>query len=68
MDVAEKCLTDARANWEHESNDVHQWISVRFGEDLQYEAKLLNHTSLSAGKTEMKLAEDDILTKSTNKA
>jgi hypothetical protein len=68
ISAAEQCLATARANWEHESNEVHQWLSVRFGEDLQYEAKLLNHTSLSAGITEMKLAEDDILTRSTDKA
>jgi hypothetical protein len=61
--TAEKALSQAKANWKRESNDVHSWLSVRFGEDLEYEAKLVDHTVFSAAVKEMQQAEDQILTK-----
>ncbi len=58
---AKEALRSVKANWQIESNDVHEWISVRFGEVLEYEAKFIDHTVLRAGIEEMKQAESLIL-------
>lgn len=61
IELAKTVLSDTQANWLEESNDVHTWLSIRFGEVLEYEAKFVDHTVLSAGIIELQQAEKAIL-------
>lgn len=57
---AKKVLDTAKANYEEQSNDAHNWLSVRFGEVLEYEAKLVDHTVLDVAVKELKTAKISI--------
>lgn len=39
-----------------ENNDMHAWLSLRFGENEEFEAKLVDHTVLAVAIKELKLA------------
>jgi hypothetical protein len=56
-----KMLESAGANAVPEHNDMHGWISLRFGENNQYEAKFTDHLVLSVAIKEMHQAEDKLV-------
>lgn len=58
---AKKALEDINADWKEESNEVHSWLSVRFGKDLKYEAKFVDHLVLGAAIKELQLSIDKII-------
>jgi hypothetical protein len=46
-----------------EHNDVHEWLSMRFGDNDQFEAKFTDHLVIQVAEKELKMSEDDILKK-----
>ncbi|MDB5169094.1 MAG: hypothetical protein JWO41_450 [Candidatus Saccharibacteria bacterium] len=44
-----------------EHNDVHAWLSLRFGNNDQFEAKFTDHLVIAVAQKELKLDEDKIL-------
>ena len=44
-----------------ESNDIHDWLSLRFGENQQFEAKFVDHLVLAVAQKELALREKEIL-------
>jgi hypothetical protein len=44
-----------------ESNDMHEWLSLRFGESQQFEAKFVDHLVLAVAQKELALREKEIL-------
>jgi hypothetical protein len=56
-----KMLKSAGANAVPEHNDMHSWISLRFGDKNQYEAKFTDHLVLSVAIKEMHQAEEKLV-------
>jgi hypothetical protein len=56
-----KMLQAAQAQVVEEHNDMHAWVSLRFGGAAQYEAKFIDHLVLDVGIKELRLAETKIL-------
>jgi hypothetical protein len=56
-----KEFTGAGLQISKEENDMHSWLSLRFGEDLQHEAKFVDHLLTNVAVKELKLKESDIL-------
>jgi hypothetical protein len=46
-----------------EHNEVHEWLSMRFGNNDQFEAKFTDHLVIAVAGKELKIAEDAILKK-----
>ena len=44
-----------------EHNDLHSWLSLRFGENREYEAKFTDHLVLQVAQKEMAKSEKEIL-------
>jgi hypothetical protein len=58
--VFKLCRT-AGLNIVEESNDMHAWLSLRFGERDQFEAKITDHLVLDIGVKELQVASKRIL-------
>lgn len=43
---------------EKQSNEVHAWLSLRFGDKKQYEAKFTDHLVLEVGMKELQMSVD----------
>lgn len=56
-----RMLQDAGASVELQSNDLHDWLSLRFGEHLQYEAKFNDSLVLKVSIEELRIAEQRLL-------
>ncbi len=44
-----------------ESNDMHSWLSLRFGKDDEFEAKFTDNLVIKVAQDELKLTEEKIL-------
>jgi len=58
FDILSK-VTNGTVQKEH--NDMHEWLSLRFGEDAQYEAKFVDHLVLAVAQKELAQREEEIL-------
>ena len=45
-----------------EHNDMHGWLSLRFGKNRQFEAKFMDHLVLAVAQKELEITEKEILT------
>lgn len=54
-------LERGEANWRKQGNDTYQRISVRFGPESLYEAKIVDHTVLNIAADELNHASQKIL-------
>jgi hypothetical protein len=54
-------LKDAEAHIVKESNEVHDWLSLRFGKNLEFEAKFVDHLVLAVAIKEMEIAQTKLL-------
>ena len=61
LDKAFELLQAAGLPVEKENNDMHAWLSLRFGENKQFEAKITDHIVLEVAVKEMKLQIEQIL-------
>jgi hypothetical protein len=59
-EVTFKTLQAAQANVVKESNDMHDWLSLHFGKNNEFEAKFTNHLVTEVGIKELKLASDEL--------
>lgn len=50
-----------------ESNDMHSWLSLRFGENEEFEAKFTDHLVLQVAQAELKLSEAAIIKRLNSK-
>ncbi|HTB49061.1 MAG TPA: hypothetical protein VK712_03185 [Verrucomicrobiae bacterium] len=46
-----------------EHNDMHDWLSLRFGANQEFEAKITDHLVLAVGVKELQLASQQILSR-----
>ncbi|HSW36840.1 MAG TPA: hypothetical protein VLG37_00535 [Candidatus Saccharimonadales bacterium] len=60
IDAAFHKLKAAKAHIEHQTNAMHDWLSLRFGQNNQYEAKLTDHLVLEVAIKELKSALDSL--------
>jgi len=56
-----KLLDKAKIHYTPQANELHHWLSLRFGEDGRYEAKLLDHLVLEVGVAELQFAAKQII-------
>jgi len=61
LEAAAKRLDKAKIPYTPEANDIHRWLSLRFGEDGKHEAKLLDHLVLDVAVEEMRAAIVEIV-------
>jgi hypothetical protein len=66
-EVIYKMLKKAEANIVKDHNSMHDWLSLRFGEDNRYEAKFTTHLVLEVGIKELRLATDQLIQKLDSK-
>jgi hypothetical protein len=50
-------LKTAGARVEKERNDVHEWLSLRFGKNHEYEAKFIDHSLVDVAIAELEAAK-----------
>lgn len=53
MDVTYELLKTAGAHVAREHNDVHAWLSLRFGKNHEYEAKFIDHSLVGVAISEL---------------
>jgi hypothetical protein len=58
-------LERGEANWRRQGNDTYKRISVRFGPESLYEAKIIDHTVLNIAADELNYASQKILNPSS---
>ncbi|MDQ3123070.1 MAG: hypothetical protein M3Q14_00045 [bacterium] len=58
-------LERGEANWRRQGNDTYKRISVRFGPESLYEAKIVDHTILNIAADELNYASQRILNPSS---
>ncbi len=58
-------LERGEANWRRQGNDKYKRLSVRFGPESLYEAKIIDHTVLNIAADELNYASQKILNPST---
>lgn len=58
---AKEVLQKTSAVWEEQANDVHSWLSIRFGNNQQYEAKFVDHIVLHVALKELQASIDKVL-------
>ncbi|MDQ3065301.1 MAG: hypothetical protein M3Q36_03465 [bacterium] len=58
-------LERGEANWRRQGNDTYRRISVRFGPESLYEAKIVDHTVLNIAADELNYASQRILNPSS---
>lgn len=51
----------SQANWRRQGNDTYKRLSVRFGPESLYEAKIIDHTVLNIAADELNYASQKIL-------
>lgn len=54
-------LEQAGAAIERQHNDVHDWLSLRFGDRKQYEAKFTDHLVLEVAIKELNISVENLL-------
>lgn len=54
-------LERGQANWRRQGNDAYKRLSVRFGPESLYEAKIIDHTVLNIAAEELNYASQKIL-------
>jgi hypothetical protein len=54
-------LERGEANWRRQGNDTYKRLSVRFGPESMYEAKIIDHTVLNIAADELNYASQKIL-------
>lgn len=54
-------LERGEANWRRQGNDTYKRLSVRFGPESLYEAKIIDHTVLNIAADELNYASQKIL-------
>lgn len=54
-------LERGQANWRRQGNDTYKRLSVRFGPESLYEAKIIDHTVLNIAADELNYASQKIL-------
>ncbi len=58
-------LERGEANWRRQGNDTYKRLSVRFGPESLYEAKIIDHTVLNIAADELNYASQKILNPSS---
>jgi hypothetical protein len=58
-------LERGEANWRRQGNDSYRRISVRFGPESLYEAKIIDHTVMNIAADELNFASQKILNPSS---
>ncbi len=54
-------LERGQANWRRQGNDTYKRLSVRFGPESLYEAKIIDHTVLNIAADELNYASQKVL-------
>lgn len=65
VDGIAEMLERGEANWRRQGNDTYKRLSVRFGPESMYEAKIIDHTVLNIAADELSYASQKILNPST---
>lgn len=65
IDGIAEMLDRGEANWRRQGNDHYKRLSVRFGPESLYEAKIIDHTVLNIAADELNYASQKILNPST---
>lgn len=58
-------LERGQANWRRQGNDTYKRLSVRFGPESTYEAKIIDHTVLNIAADELNYSSQKILNPSS---
>lgn len=61
IDGIAEMLERGEANWRRQGNDTYKRLSVRFGPESLYEAKIIDHTVLNIAADELNFASQKIL-------
>lgn len=60
IDLIDNILKKTGSAVQLEQNEMHRWLSLRFGSSNQYEAKFVDHLVLQIAIDEMTIAQDKI--------
>lgn len=61
LDITFDLLKAAGARVEKEENEVHGWLSLRFGKNHEYEAKFIDHSLIDVAVKELEARRDSQL-------
>ncbi len=61
LNATYQILIEAGAHVVREHNAVHRWLSLRFGQNLQYEAKITDHLLIDVAIKELEQAKSRVL-------